>query len=181
MLAFLYPFLALGDLTFTLLALFLAPIVAAFADSAGNLPRCLKWFQTFDASLDAGWKDGYFVFAGRTSSETVPTGLELWWLRTRWLYRNPGYGFSYWVLGQAFDRSAWRVTRNDIDASTGKTLWIARGPRGAFNINYLGRWGNAKLGWKAWNYWDGAAWKTAPWGPVWRTPICFTYTPFKRA
>ena len=176
MLVFAYPFLAAMDFAFTLLACLLFNWwVPLFADSNGNLPACLKWFQTFDASLDAGWKDGYFAY------QAPITPLALYWLRVRWLYRNPGYGFSYWVDGIAFDPSQWTVTHNEIDATTGKTLWIARGPRGAFNINYLGRWGNAKLGWKAWNYWNGTAWKTTPWGPVWRTPICFTYTPFKRA
>jgi hypothetical protein len=176
LLAFLYPFAALNDLVFTLLCYLLfnwwAPL---FADKDGNLPNALCWLQTFDASLDEGWQGGYFSYTG------TPTGFRLWWLRVRWLYRNPGYGYSYWVDGVAFDPKQWTVTHNQIDAVTGKTLWIARGPNGAFNINYLGKWGNAKIGWKAWNYWDGAAWKTTPWGPAWRAPICFTYTPFKRA
>lgn len=176
MLAFAYPLAALNDLAFTLLACLLFNWwVPLFADADGNLPNALSWFQTFDASLDAGWQDGYIAAKWGTP------GLRRYLARVYWLYRNPGYGYSYWVGGVVFDPAQWVVTHNQIDATTGKTLWIARGPHGAFNINYLGRFGNAKLGWKAWNYWDGAAWKTTPWGPVWRAPICFTYNPFKRA
>lgn len=57
-----YPFLALFSLLFTALAMlgvnWWAPL---FADKKGNLPYWLKWFQSFDASLDEAWRGGYLA------------------------------------------------------------------------------------------------------------------------
>lgn len=153
-----YPFLALLDLSFTLTCcLFVNWWAPLFCDDSGNLPRWLKWAQTFDASLDAGWRDGYFDHG------------SLYRNRVAWLYRNPGYGFGYWVLGCAFDPAQWRVIAYRPDGS----LFFAIGPGGRFNL--CGRIGlRFKFGWKAWNMWDGAGWKSQPWGPNWRIPICCT-------
>lgn len=174
---FAWVLLAIADTLFTLVSFPLAPLVAAFANKDGNLPRALRWFQTFDASLDAGWRDGYFVFAGRTSSATVPTGFELYWLRVRWLWRNPGYGFGYYVAGIAFDPAAWRVVHYSTDGTS--STFIATNGR-QFNIA-LGRSHlSLKIGWKAWNYFnrDTRTFNTTPWGPEMRTMICSTIRPW---
>uniref|UniRef100_UPI0025EAAF3C DUF7338 family protein n=1 Tax=uncultured Ralstonia sp. TaxID=114715 RepID=UPI0025EAAF3C len=96
--------------------------------------------------------------------------------RAWWLYRNPAYGWDYWPLGVSFDPSAWRVLRY-IDTDT-LTLFVAIG--NGFNLYYRGRFGMLKLGWKAWNCWDGSNWKAEPFGPSWRLPLAFTVSPFKR-
>jgi hypothetical protein len=163
--------LALLDMLFTLVSYPLAPLVAAFADKDGNLPRALRWFQTFDASLDAGWRDGYFSF------HCPKRPFELWWLRTRWLWRNPGYGFGYYVAGIAFDPAAWRVVYFKTDGTS--STFIATDGR-HFNIA-LGRSHlSLKLGWKAWNYFepDSRTFRATPWGPEMRTMICSTFRPW---
>lgn len=140
------------------------------ADDDGNLPRALRWFQTFDASIDAGWKDGYFPADwGRTPSMRYVA-------RVLWLLRNPAYGVDYWLFGLTFNTSSWRVLA-DIERDD-LVLFFALG--NGLNLYYHGRFGEAKLGWKAWNYWQGNAWRKTPWGPAWRVPVCATYNPFKR-
>lgn len=163
--------LALADNLFTLVSFPLAPLVAAFADSDGNLPRALRWFQTFDASLDAGWKDGYFTHTG------TPTGVALWWLRVRWLWRNPGYGFGYYPVGIAFDPAAWRVVHFSTDGTS--STFIATDGR-HFNIELGRSWLSLKLGWKVWNYFDAGSgsFRSTPWGPEMRTMICSTVRPW---
>jgi hypothetical protein len=168
---FAWVLLALLDNLFTLVSFPLAPLVAAFADKDGNLPRALRWFQTFDAPLDAGWRDGYFAHTG------TPTGFALWWLRVRWLWRNPGYGFGYYVAGIAFDPAAWRVVHFSTDGTS--STFIATDGR-HFNIALGRSWLSLKIGWKAWNYFDAPTqtFRTTPWGPEMRTMICSTFRPW---
>lgn len=172
----LYPFMALLSLTLALVTIVLSPILPLFTRSDGNLPSWLYWFQTFDNTLDAGWKVqgnyGTYLIDG-----TIPTGLTLYWYRVLWLCRNPSYGFDYFLLGMAIDTSQIRVT------TFTPAVFVAWGPNGHFNVYYTGRWGELKLGWKIRAYWDDqlAQWRpdTYMWGPERRTMICFTYNPFK--
>lgn len=164
-----FPIMAVASMLFVLLTWIFAPWLALFANSAGNLPKWLSWFQTFDNTLDAGWNvQGNFGDYLKTG--IAPTGLTLWWYRTLWLYRNPGYGFDYWLLGITFDSSQWTVRVNNA------RWWIATGPRGAFCVRSMASGVSLKLGWKAWAYWQSGAWapSTFSWGPSRRTPICFT-------
>ncbi|WP_175787601.1 DUF7338 family protein [Burkholderia anthina] len=170
MYAILYLFMALASLLGVAATWLLAPLLAFTADADGNLPRALHWFQTFDNTLDAGWKvqGSYGTYL---QNGAIPTGPTLWWYRTCWLWRNPGYGFDYWPLGLEFYAAEWTVR---VDSAK---WWIATGPNGAFCVKYLGTTGvGLKLGWKAWAYWQSGAW--APnsylWGPDRRLPICFT-------
>jgi hypothetical protein len=164
----LYPFYALADLFFTVLTLILAPVLSLFANKSGNLPRFLYWFQTFDATLDAGWQDVYF---------TKPDHWwGLWWARTRWLWRNPGYGFSYFLLGLAFNPSKWHVLSYHVENNV--EFFAAIGPWLAFNLyGSLGKI-HYKIGWKAWNMYDTdkGQWKTTQWGPLWRVPCVLSLT-----
>jgi len=156
-----YPFMALASLAFAALTMILAPMLALFSDADGNLPGAMRLFQTFDAALDAGWKDGYF--------RRPRNRLELWWMRVRWLWRNPGYTFDSKVLGCAFDPSEWRVLASRPDGS----LFIAIGPGGRFDV--MGQIGlRFKFGWKASHYWQGDHFSAEPWGPDMRAPICCT-------
>ncbi|WP_407059060.1 hypothetical protein ACKZDW_13410 [Ralstonia syzygii subsp. celebesensis] len=169
--AALYPVFVLASLAATAVACLLvnwwAPLLA---DRNGNLPRWLAWFQTFDASLDAGWRDGYIA------ASWGDTPLRRFLARVYWLYRNPAYGWDYWALGVPFDPIGWRVVR--YIESDALTLFVAVG--NGFNVYYHGRFGMLKLGWKAWNCWEGDDWKPEPFGPVWRLPLAFTVSPFKR-
>ena len=74
----LWFFGAIASLFFTILTWILAPWLAKQAGADGNLPPHLRWFQTFDATLDEGRKPQY-GFTG--------TDVEV---RTKWLRRNPG-------------------------------------------------------------------------------------------
>lgn len=172
----LYPFLALVSLLLVALTCILAPLLVLSANSEANLPKFLCWFQTFDNTLDAGWKvqGNYGTYL---KDGTVPAGFTLYWYRVRWLWRNPGYGFDYWPLGVAFNSADWAVLVDD------GVWWIAFGPNGRFCVRYLATTKvGLKLGWKAWAYWNDTtplqkgSWKDASysWGPDHRAPICFT-------
>ena len=142
---FLYPLLALVSFLFTLLTYVLAPLLAMTADAGGNLPVCLRWFQTFDATLDEGRNYGY-------------TG-SAWWVRTRWLWRNPGYGLDLF-LGANYDPREWHVLHH-TDQS-----FVAVGPKLRFEIQAP----HCKLGWKASHNLN-----SAPTTPYWtRIPLVFS-------
>ncbi|VVD76086.1 hypothetical protein PEP31012_00848 [Pandoraea eparura] len=166
----LYPMCVTASLTATMIAVIAVNWwVPLLADEAGNLPRRLRWFQTFDATLDAGWLDGYL------DPSWGSTPWRRYWARVWWLNRNPAYGFDY-AVGLTFDASEWRVVkyveRDDL------VLFIAFG-RG-FNFYYEGPLGQYKLGWKAWNRWDGKGWDATNWEAFERIPVCFTVNPFRR-
>ena len=159
---FLYPFGAALSWLFTGMAYLLTPVIVLFCKSDGNLPDCLQWFQTFDATLDQGWKGGYFPVTG------TPSGWELWWLRTKWLWRNPGYGFDM-LLGIQFIPEQWTVRVWDGN------VFFATTPYGGFNYERVTPF-RVKLGWKAWNRFDpetstftNPAWEAYP-----KIPITFS-------
>jgi hypothetical protein len=160
-----YIFATILQLLFTyLLAVPFAPLIALACKADGYLPDWLFWFQTFDAPLDAGWKDGYFPTSG------TPTGSTLWWLRVRWLWRNPAYGFCYWPLGIPYDPSQWV-----IDINNEPTEFKAHTKDGRY-FCYTSSAGD-KYGYKLW--WaleDGKLIGALPpsRGPDNRLPICFT-------
>lgn len=167
-----YTLATIAQLAFTALAMF-PPVtfaVAACCGSDGYLPRWLAWFQTQDAPLDAGWRDGYFATDG------TPTGLALWWLRVRWLWRNPAYGVCYWPLGRAYDPSEWVIDAIEHDGA-GVTLLRAHTQDGrAFAFATSNGW---KLGYKLWWALDAdfqlvPAPLPATRGPDNRLPLCFT-------
>ena len=178
----LYPFAALASLAMALVSvLVLNWIVVLFADGAGNLPRWLAYFQTFDASLDEGMHARRRELQAGIGEEWAAfdpfplTWFERYRNRALWLLRNPSYGFDYYLFGVRWHPVEWRVTtyidRPDL------TLFIARG-RG-FNVYYHGRFGMLKIGWKAWNCFNGTD-LSRVWGDGTRLPICCTYSPFKR-
>jgi hypothetical protein len=164
-----YTLRTILQLVFTIVAYVLTPFIVPLCDDKGNLPVWLSWFQTFDASCDAGWQDGYFAVTG------VPTGYKLWWLRTRWLWRNPAYGFCYGPLGIAYDPAQWVI---DEIQTNGATLTLLR----AHTIDnkyfcYTDSSG-AKFGYKLWWAFD-VNWKLLPTMPLNhgtrnRLMICFT-------
>ncbi len=167
----LYPLMALLSLLFTVFAMLAVNWwVPLLADDKGNLPAWLKWFQPFDSSLDEAWRGGYLDPSWGISP------FKRYLARVYWLYRNPAYGFDYWALGVPFEASQWRVIRY-IDTPQ-LVLFVAIG--NSFNVYYHGRLGMLKLGWKAWNRWDGKGWNAPNWQRYARLPLCFTVNPFKR-
>ncbi len=168
----LVPFFIIADLLSLLVGVFLvnwwAPLFAyhgsvndgAVTKIGYRLPDWLAWFDTFDGTLDDG------LLPGETSC---------YWTRMRWLYRNPAYGFGYWVLGAEFDPAKWKVETLEIVDGKVRTFY-ATGPNGRFNW-YAERFGiRWKIGPKAWNYYDSSTgrWKEFCWGPVWRAPFAFS-------
>lgn len=139
-------------------------------DRDGNLPDWLRWFQTFDASVDAGWSDAYYT------GWLAETRIGRYISRVLWLCRNPAYGFDYALLGVPFAASEWRVVKYVETEDTALFFAVGRG----FNFYYEGRWGKYKLGWKAWNRWGGNGWDAPNWAEYDRIPLCFTLNPFHR-
>ncbi len=167
----LYPFWAFFSLLFTMFAMlgvnWWAPL---FADAQGNLPRWLKWFQPFDSTLNEAWQGGYLDATWGASP------FKRYLARVYWLYRNPVYSFNYRLFGVPFHAQEWRVmTHIQLPHLE---LFIAIG--NGFNVYYHGRLGTLKLGWKAWNRWDGKDWKTPDWNLFPRLPFCCSFSPFKR-
>jgi hypothetical protein len=89
------------SLAFRLLCYIVNPLVVLFADSTGNLPRWMSWFQTPDNSLDNSptW------VAEHWSRLRIKYDWPIWrkrlyryLQRVAWLYRNTGYGFNCSVL-----------------------------------------------------------------------------------
>lgn len=166
-----YTLLTLLQLVVTDCAYLLSPLIAWSANENGVVPSYLRWAVTFDASLDAGWRDGYFSHTG------VPTGWALWWLRMRWIWRNPAYGFCYYTCGIPFDPSQWVVDFYKVWPDGTRDFQAHTVDGRYFNTETAA---GAKYGWKAANYFVGLdsagkpIWKTQPWGPDWRTMICFT-------
>lgn len=166
-----YGLLTVVNLVFTALAYVLAPVVALFTGANGYLPNWLCWFQTQDAPLDAGWRDGYFG-----TFTTPPTGLSLYWLRVRWLWRNPAYGFCYWPLGIPYVPSDWIIDVLTFDATGVMTEFSAHTTDGRYFCHTKST--GLKLGYKLW--WAlGSDNKLLPAmpadkGPDNRIPFCFT-------
>lgn len=106
--------------------------VILFADECGRLPKCLKWWQTYDNSLDVEWmvtegvvpkfarydfKRHYeYHYEDKGDNYMIPgyvvlldPNFTLWERFQRyisrlwWIYRNSNYGFSYYVNGRTVD------------------------------------------------------------------------------
>jgi len=141
------------------------------------LPSWLKWFDTFDASIDAGWMNGYFTDKYTTS--TPPSFLLRKWYQIRWLYRNPAQGADYWLLGIPFNPDEWSGIL--LYSTVNGSLFHAQTQSGFFNTEFTALDKVClKVGWKAWNYYDVTTYKfkNEPWGPEMRVPFCFTYIPY---
>ena len=96
-----YILTLIADQSFTLLCYILNPLVVLFADKDGNLPVYLKYFGTHDNTLDGdeGWRSKLPWLDWQNNK------LHRYVKRVLWLYRNTGYGFSYYVSGYDLDAS----------------------------------------------------------------------------
>lgn len=166
-----YAFLSLVNVLFTyLIAVPLTPIIVLFGDDKGWLPNWLCWFQTFDAPLDAGWIYSYFG-----TFPTPPTGFQRYWLRVRWLWRNPAYGFCYWPLGIPYKPTDWYIYTMKVNGTVLEEF-AAKTYDGKY-FCYTNSNG-VKLGYKLWWALD-ENWKLIPVlpssrGPDNRLPMCFS-------
>jgi hypothetical protein len=100
--------------------------------------------------------------------------------RAKWLFRNSGYGFDYYLFGIKWFPQEW--TKVKFYNTSELVIFIASSPD-AFNIYYHGKYGMYKLGWKAWNMFSPN--QIGPqfggvWGPENKIPICFSINPFKK-
>lgn len=181
----LYPFAALASLAIDIACrFFLNWIVVLFADKDGNLPRCLYWFQTFDATLYQGQisreRDVYNGSPSDTWRQFIAYPLTAWQRylnRALWLFRNSAYGFDYYLFGIDFKPENWRCVKYEKGPDRDIEIHIGDG----FNIKYRGKWGSYKLGWKASNVYDRAS-NSYPrkWGDAGRIPLTISVNPFKR-
>lgn len=89
----------LADFTVNLIGYCINPILPIFADSDGNLPASLRWFQTYDSSLDG--KEPRFIDATSwlRDGDVAKNFICTYVLRVMWLFRNNSYGFAYSILG----------------------------------------------------------------------------------
>ena len=89
----------LADFTVNLMGYLLNPILPIFADSDGNLPSWLRWFQTYDSTLD-GQEPRFIESTSWLRTDGVAkNAICTYILRVMWLYRNNAYGFAYSILG----------------------------------------------------------------------------------
>ena len=89
------------NISFTLLAYLVAPILPLFANEEGWLPRWLWWFQTPDNPLDG---DEGFIKEHTPYKGSVGKG-KRYINRMYWLWRNPAYAFDWTVLAFTPDDS----------------------------------------------------------------------------
>ncbi len=192
-----YLLLALCSLAFSLFAKtcvnWWAPLLARQGEYVDRgvryegpvLPRWLKWFDTFDAHLDTGLQMGLYA-------DLPWVAARPWLRRIFWLYRNTGYGFSYYVLGVPFVPSEWEVTDYAETPDGAVHFEAVHTPTAGrfnrrFNTYIKSDGGIEKFGWKAWNMLDreklraGAdhPWHDQPWGPRWRIPFVVSFNPLK--
>lgn len=125
-------FFAIIDFSFSLICYVTNPIVVLFADEYGNLPRILRWWQTYDNCLDIEWMisegnvpkifcydfNKHYIYHPEQKSKepiipgyveiidpnfTIKERIQRYFCRLAWLYRNTGYGFSYEVTGRDYE------------------------------------------------------------------------------
>lgn len=124
------------SLIVTLLSVILAPILPLFAsDKSGpcdnnsytcvgpRLPVWLSWFQTPDNSL---YGDATFIKINGQS----------YWSQVKWIWRNPGYGFSVKYLHAPYDTtvSGDPTIRDNDNARAG---WCCVHSNGLFQLRLV--------------------------------------------
>ena len=133
-------FYAIADCLATLIAYLTNPIVVLFANEYGNLPYCLRYWQTYDNPLDIEWviSEGcvpkcirynfnkHYRYTPEWDSPdrigyvdildpdfTIKERIQRYFCRLYWLYRNTAYGFSYEVTGRQVIGANMEVPRTD--------------------------------------------------------------------
>lgn len=105
------------DWIMTIVSYPFAPLVAALADKNGQPPRWLRWFSTYDNTMDGdeGWRTIHCP------------AYRSWWCRTKWLWRNPIGTFDHEIAGRVPDISKLIVRGNPSVSNRPLTpgwLWV---------------------------------------------------------
>lgn len=134
-----------------LLAYPLVPVAVCLADSAGRLPRPLRWLETHDA---LGW-------AGPATEPAIARTTERWGRRTgliRWLWRNKAYSLRHWMRAQISADMPRSVSGHAIPRRWGISIWRASigpywewQPRFGLGVFHL----KLRCGWKLKPFFDG--------------------------
>lgn len=174
MMLFRFAGLYVLDLLANLVGYCLNWLFPLFAQRDGNLPQCLRWFQTHDATLDGVGLDGSieprFVASTawlRTKDGKPRNPLCQYLCRVAWLYRNNAYGFAVDVLGavgpfvaigagmELAAPAAQAVPGNRLPAQSGWRLELYRGSNGRMYFHFWlvkdrlnGKCHEANIGWK---------------------------------
>ena len=147
------------DLTVNLIGYCINPFLPIFADSDGNLPSWLRWFQTYDSTLD-GQEPRFIESTSWLRTDGVAKNFICTYvLRVMWLYRNNAYGFAYSILGgKAPFRTLSEEGTNTSDrapAIEGSYFTVFEDAEGAqyFQYKFVKDRGNGKcfeasIGWK---------------------------------
>lgn len=136
-----YFFYVLLEIIFTIVCYLTNPIVVLFADEYGNLPYSLRYWQTWDNTLDVEWMitenkvpkifqydyGKHYKYIYEDHDKNIPGHVNIlnpnftlierfkrYFCRLAWLYRNTGYGFSYEVTGKDIN-GADIIKRSDIN------------------------------------------------------------------
>ena len=139
-------FQAILEVIATIIAYLTNWLVVFFADEYGQLPKCLKWWQTYDNPLDVEWmvtegkvpkfarydfKRHYeYHYEDKGDNYMKPGYVKLldpnftlwerfqrYVCRLYWIYRNSNYGFSYYVNGRVVDAEK-QVIKEDVKTET---------------------------------------------------------------
>lgn len=156
-------FQAIFELIFTVIAYITNPIIVLFADEYGNLPKCLRFWQTYDNCLDIEWmisennvpnfakydfnKHYVYHLEEKTDDKMIPGYVDIidpnftvkeriqrYVCRLAWLYRNTGYGFSYELNGRDFFGEDNKVLK-DIETENSR-IWISYIPDNFWNLTW---------------------------------------------
>ena len=134
---------AMLEVIATIIAYLTNWFVVFFADECGQLPKCLKWWQTYDNPLDVEWmvtegvvpkfarydfkrhyeyhyedKDDDYMKPGYVKlldpNFTLWERFQRYVCRLYWIYRNSNYGFSYYVNGRIVDAEK-QIIKEDVN------------------------------------------------------------------
>lgn len=147
-----YIFYVFADILANIIAYITNPIVILFANEVGQLPKALRYWQTYDNPLDIEWMitenivpkifqydfrkhyiyhpevkgNGYCVPGYVDLIEpkfTIKERIQRYFCRLWWVYRNTAYGFSYEVLGKRYIIKNIKVVKNETYGKHDKFIY----------------------------------------------------------
>ena len=148
------------DITVNLIGYCINPFLPIFADSEGNLPSWLRWFQTYDSTLDGTEPRFIESTSWLRDGNVAKNAICTYVLRVMWLYRNNAYGFAYSVLGATAPFNTLETVGNEVSdrapavEGTWFTTFTDAQDCSFFQYKFVKDRGNGKcyeasIGWKA--------------------------------
>ncbi len=109
-----------------------------------KLVPLLKWFDTHDNATDEYWYGMYDNTVNYTQEYYDTHRMYRWYCRYRWLLRNSGYGFNYWIS---------RKYATPILSTTEYKYFTLEIRRDSFQLTgfhpfLFGKWNSVNIGWK---------------------------------